>query len=258
EYTVPPALVSGSPNGDIEFEPSAASSTYNYELFFHVPFAVACALSKNRRFEEARQWFHYIFDPTDTSSDSSAARYWRFRPFHESPGLPIEDLIQRLADPSNHSPEKGEFQSLIAQWKDDPFKPHLVARMRLRSYMYAVVMKYLDNLIDWADQLFRRDTMESLNEATQLYVLADQILGRRPESLPHRTRPKVHSYTDLAAAHPDDLTNALVDAENLIPSVPGCGSSSCSPLQSLYFCVPNNPNLDAYYDRVESRLYKLR
>ena len=199
-------------------------------------------MSKNQRFEEARQWFHYIFDPTDTSSDPSPARYWRFRPFRESPGLPIEDLIQRLADPTDHSPEKLEFQSLIAQWKDDPFKPHLVARMRLRSYMYAVVMKYLDNLIDWAEQLFRRDTMESLNEATQLYVLASQILGRRPERLPHRTRPKIQSYTELAAAHPDDLTNALVDAENLIPrALTGSGPSSGPPLQSLYFCIPSNP-----------------
>lgn len=259
EYTVPPALVSASPNGDIAFSLTDATSTYNYELFFHVPFAVACALSKNRRFEEAREWFHYIFDPTDTSNDPSPARYWRFRPFRESAGLPIEDLIQRLADPADRSPEKLEFRSLIAQWKNDPFKPHLVARMRLRSYMYAVIMKYLDNLIDWADQLFRRDTMESLNEATQLYVLASQILGRRPESLPHRTRPKVKSYIELASALPDELTNALVDAENLISGVPpGGGAGAAQPLQSLYFCVPHNPNIDAYYDRVEGQLYKLR
>jgi hypothetical protein len=259
EYTVPPALVSASPNGDIAFSLTEPTSTYNYELFFHVPFAIACALSKNRRFEEAREWFHYIFDPTDTSSDPSPERYWRFRPFRESPGLPIEELIQRLAAPMDHSPEKLEFQSLIAQWKDDPFKPHLVARMRLRSYMYVVVMKYLDNLIDWADQLFRLDTMESLNEATQLYVLASQILGRRPERLPHRTRPKIHSYTELADAHPDDLTNALVDAENLLPGMPTGGGSIPGPtLQSLYFCVPHNPKLEAYYDRVEGQLYKLR
>jgi hypothetical protein len=259
DYNVPPRLVSGSPDGDIEFSPNSASSTYNFELFFHVPFAVACALSKNRRFEESREWFHYIFDPTDTSDDPSPARYWRFRPFREAAGLPIEELIQLLADPTNHSQEKVEFQTVIMQWKDDPFKPHLVARMRLRSYMYAVVMKYLDNLIDWADQLFRRDTMEALNEATQLYVLASQILGRRPESLPHRTRPKIKSYTELAAAHPDDLTNALVDAENLISGVPaGGGSTTGPPLPQLYFCVPNNPNLDAYYDRVGGQLYKLR
>ena len=39
-------------------------------------------------------------------------------------------------------------------------------------------MKYLDNLIAWGDSLFRQDTMETVNEATQLYVLAANILGR--------------------------------------------------------------------------------
>jgi hypothetical protein len=39
------------------------------------------------------------------------------------------------------------------------------------------VMKYLDNLIAWADNLFQQDTVESINEATELYVLAASILG---------------------------------------------------------------------------------
>lgn len=259
EYGVPAEVVSAYPDGDIEFGATDPSSTYNYELFFHVPFAVACALSKNRRFAEARQWFHYIFDPTDTSDDPAPSRYWRFRPFRESQDLPIGELVRRLADRTDQSSAKQEFQALIRQWKDDPFKPHLVARLRLRSYMYAVVMAYLDNLIDWADQLFRRDTMESLNEATQLYVLASQILGRRPESVPHRTRPTVHAYAELATLPPDDLSNALVEAENLVSGVSTGGSSSAgTPLQSLYFCVPNNPKIGSYYDRVEGQLYKLR
>ena len=38
-------------------------------------------------------------------------------------------------------------------------------------------MKYLDNLIAWGDHLFRQDTIETINEATQLYVLAANILG---------------------------------------------------------------------------------
>ncbi|GHO97434.1 hypothetical protein KSF_074820 [Reticulibacter mediterranei] len=259
EYQAVPTVVLANPDGDLEYSLYSASSTYNYELFFHVPFAIACSLSKNQRFEEARQWFHYIFDPTDDSTDESPARYWRFRPFRELPGLRLDELVQRLADPKDQSREKLEFQSIIAQWKDQPFKPHLVARMRLRSYMYAVVMKYLDNIIAWADQLFRHDTMESLNEATQLYILAAQILGRRPEGIPPRTRPVLKSFTELAASQPDDLTNALVEAENLIPNASsGSGSPAPGNLQSLYFCVPNNPKLDEYYDQVEDKLFKLR
>lgn len=39
------------------------------------------------------------------------------------------------------------------------------------------VMKYLENLIAWADNLFQQDTVESINEAAELYVLAASILG---------------------------------------------------------------------------------
>jgi len=66
----------------------------------------------------------------------------------------------------------------------NPFKPHVVARLRTVAYMKMVVMKYIDNLIAWGDQLFSHDTIESINEATQLYILAAQILGRRPEEIP--------------------------------------------------------------------------
>src|SRR6267154_2783727 len=44
-------------------------------------------------------------------------------------------------------------------------------------------MKYIDNLLDWGDSLFSQFTMESVNEATMLYVMAADILGPRPTEL---------------------------------------------------------------------------
>lgn len=260
EYPPSSQVVAKYPDGDLEFSPHSATAQYNWELFFHVPFSIACNLSKNQRFEEAQKWFHFLFDPTDNTNDPSPDRYWRFRPFREAgQGMRIDELVRCLADPSDHSHEKSDFQTLIAMWKEQPFQPHLVARMRIRSYMYTVVMKYLDNLIAWGDQFFRRETLEALNEATQLYILAAQILGRRPEGIPRRTRPVVKSFAELSVSQPDDLSNALVEAENLVPSSSTGGSASYpGALQTLYFCVPNNPNLLEYYDRVEDRLFKLR
>lgn len=246
------------PDGDLEFSSHSAASQYNWELFFHAPFSIACALSKNQRFEEARRWFHFIFDPTDDSADTSSKHFWQFRPFREAgQGLSVEELVRRLADSNDHTQEKSNFQTLIALWKNNPFQPHLVARMRIRAYMYTVVMKYIDNLVAWGDQLFRRDTLESLNEATQLYIVAAQILGRRPEGIPRRTRPVVKSFSELF--QPDDLSNALVEAENLVPRGATSGNiQTLGNLKTLYFCVPNNPKLLEYYDRVEDRLFKLR
>jgi hypothetical protein len=125
--------------------------------------------------------------------------------------------------------------------------------------MFSVVMKYLDNLIAWGDQLFRRDTRESLNEALQIYVLAAQILGRKPESVPRRTRPQTQSYSGIRGRL-DRLSNILVAAENVLaPSnSPGQVNTALSAMPSLLFCVPENPKIMEYYDKVADRLFKLR
>ena len=39
-------------------------------------------------------------------------------------------------------------------------EPPLIARYRPVAYQYVVVMKYIDNLIGWGDQVFQQDTIE--------------------------------------------------------------------------------------------------
>ena len=46
-------------------------------------------------------------------------------------------------------------------------------------------MKYLDNLIAWGDMLFMRDTIESINEASLLYMLGVRDFGDRPQKVPN-------------------------------------------------------------------------
>lgn len=50
--------------------------------------------------------------------------------------------------------------------------------------MKNVIMKYVENLLAWGDSLFRNFTRESVNEALQVYVIANHILGPRPEVVP--------------------------------------------------------------------------
>jgi hypothetical protein len=128
-------------------------------------------------------------------------------------------------------------------------------------------MKYLDNLIDWGDKLFRRDTIESINEATQCYVLAARILGARAErgSPPAVPDPEILTYASLRPKL-DAFSNPEV--ENLIvnplysvqPNGSGKnnGASSLFGLASLAFCIPPNDHLLAYWARVEDRLFKIR
>ena len=94
--------------------------------------------------------------------------------------------------------------------------------MRPEAYMKSIVMAYLDNLIAWGDQLFRQDTRESVNEATQLYLLASEILGERPKEIPaHEGTRKtingveVNTFNQLRGRL-DAFSNALVDLETII------------------------------------------
>ena len=65
----------------------------------------------------------------------------------------------------------------IADWRRNPFQPHFVAQHRTVAYQKVAVMKYIGHLIRYGDYLFTQDTMESVNQATQLYILAAEILA---------------------------------------------------------------------------------
>lgn len=86
------------------------------------------------------------------------------------------------------------------------------------------MLKNLDNLIAWGDYLFRQDSMESINEATKLYVLAAEILGPRPKRVPPQARPAFESFNELESEF-DKFSNALVQVENLVPPLPGTDSN---------------------------------
>jgi len=244
----------------VDFSPYGAFSIYNWETFFHIPFMIACKLSQNQRFEEAMRWFHFIFDPTNTQSLGVPQKYWITKPFFEQNR---EDYRRQRIENLLENIDKNIDQ--VRAWKNNPFKPHLIARYRPVAYQKAVVMKYIDNLIAWGDQLFRRDTMESINEATLLYVLAYELLGPRPVRTLN-PRHQDFSFNELTAQGDlDPFGNKKVEVlmENLIP-IPGLVTRTderSEPLPNLdifYFCIPNNDNLFQYWNKVEDRLFKIR
>lgn len=202
------------PVDEIDFSDRGAYSIYNWELFFHIPMLIADKLSLNQQFEEAQQWYHYIFDPTSTSSDYNIPqRFWKFKPFVEiydqaEDGTPAS--IQQLMKLLNEGDEDLEAQ--VDAWRDDPFNPHLIARMRITAYQKNVVMKYLDNLLNWADLLFKQDTMETTNEAAQIYMLAWYILGDKPR-LVDKAETEAKTYCELKNEGIDDFSNAMVELE---------------------------------------------
>jgi Tc toxin complex TcA C-terminal TcB-binding domain/ABC toxin N-terminal region/Neuraminidase-like domain/Carboxypeptidase regulatory-like domain/Putative peptidoglycan binding domain/Salmonella virulence plasmid 28.1kDa A protein len=259
------------PREDVDFSPAGAYSAYNWELFFHVPLFIANTLSRNQSFEEARDWYHFIFNPlgvaTTTPGGSPMSKYWITKPFFQTKDAQylqqrIDSLLRLLAgDPTapGYPQMIGDIQQAVLDWRTHPFEPHRIASYRTVAYQKTVVMKYVENLVAWGDQLFRQDTMESINEAAQLYVMAAEILGPKPKTVPPQAMPVEQTYNELEFEI-DDFANSRVQVENLIPRLPGNGNSGANqpPLPMLYFCIPTNEQMLAQWDTVADRLYKIR
>lgn len=268
----------GLPVHDLDFDyQSGAYAVYNWEVFYHAPYTIALHLSKNGRYAEAQRWFHYIFDPTDNSvpkpgttansnPELGLKRFWKVKPFKIDEVEHIQDVLFNVAT-GDDPVARDETVRAIGAWRDNPFRPHLVARTRPSAYMYATAMAYLDNLIAWGDSLFRQDTRESINEAMQIYVLAANILGPRPQPIPKRGSNKKQTYASLKK-NLDEFGNAAVKLEaeigfDLFPPPEAANLNPESAVlesigRSLYFCVPSNEKLKGYWDTVGDRLFKIR
>lgn len=270
----PRAVAQPYPTDNVDFTYSGAYSQYNWELFYHAPMLLASQLSQNQQFEDAQNWLHYIFDPTSLypvpppgAASSFPYGYWKVKPFYEqTTDYSITQLLTLLdSSAPGHQDAIQNFQQQVSVSMSDPFAPFAIARLRTTAFQKAAVMAYLNNLITWADNLFTQDTRETINEATQLYILADQLLGPRPQEV-QRAGSAPLAYKDLAAKFVSgDLSDPLVQLENalpvtsgqLVPQVPLPYAPSPMP-SALYFCVPPNPQLLSYWDTVADRLYKIR
>jgi len=262
-------VVAPFPEENIDVSDNGPFSVYNWELFFHAPLIIAVHLSQNQRFAEAQRWFHFIFDPTSTDvTPDPAQRFWKFLRFREETKAEfIQEMLKELSNPVETDLKK-RLEKSIQQWRDNPFQPFVIARGRYLAFQLNVIMKYLDNLLAWGDNLFRQDTIETLNEATQIYVLAANILGPKPQKVPPRGKITPKTYAQLKAAGIDKFGNALVDMENDFPfnvsptTTKNAQEEGVSAVfgigRSLYFCIPENDMLLSYWDQVADRLFKIR
>ncbi len=205
-------VVDRSNRGTLDFK--GPYGTYFREIYFHIPAILANHLNSQGQFASAQRWYHYIFDPTATemiqvpatASSLERERLLRDRVWRclELRGLDPTTIRAALTDPA-----------ALEKYRRDPFNPHAIARLRITAYQKGIVMRYVDNLLDWADHLFTQFTMESVNEAAMLYLTASDILGARPAELGpcSETTEMPRTYESIAArtATDDDL---LVELES--------------------------------------------
>jgi hypothetical protein len=60
---------------------------------------------------------------------------------------------------------------------EDPFNPYALADLHREIYRVSLTLGKTENLLDWADTLFTRDTTEAVNRARSLYRLAAETIA---------------------------------------------------------------------------------
>lgn len=261
-YHPNPQEVISVPPSKLEFK--GPNKIYNWELFFHIPCLIADGLGQNRKFEQAVRWYHYIFNPYSDPelSNPDADVTWQFKPFR---GEPQEQLLTYLNDPED-----------IEIWRIDPFSPHALARVRPFTYQKSILLSYIENLLEWADQDFTRDTQESINRARIRYFLAEQLL-----ELPElgQTIPCEHeewTLLEMNTASVDTASGIEGDAEDFVGGIPQtfcCVPSEwLDPIETIIDpysleamlvnlqvgCIPENPIFESHWRHIESNLRKIR
>ncbi|VWB16435.1 hypothetical protein BLA23254_00616 [Burkholderia lata] len=247
----PPAYLAGD---TIDYK--GPYGLYFWEMFLYCPWLIANQLRANQRYPEARSWLEYIFNPTvpinsDPTVKDQSTRFWRLIAFRT---FDVESLKSILTDTAQ-----------IRAYNNYPFQPHVIARLRGSAYQKAIVMRYIDILLEWGDFEFTKDSWESITQATLLYVLARDILGPRPVDVGACTQQPPSTFNQIQAKYGTDIPQFLIDMENVAPptskgAVQLNQADRYVPVNELdaYFCAPENSALMKYWDLVEDRLYKIR
>ena len=267
------------PEQGLDFD--GPNGIYFQELYFHIPFTLAKHYNNNNKYQEADYWFKKLFDPTiEFDTDQ---KYWQYTPFRTDIVEQMKSILQNTA--------------ALSKYHENPFNPHAIARLRTGAYPKAIIMNYIDNLLDWGDSLFSQDTYESINEAMMLYITAHQLLGERPRSVAvcetaneDKTFKQIEEFLNASdeilieiesvisenkvisnskskfSLDKEVSDNHLQNKYNFTDKIQGNKSkgpiyNDVTLIQSFtqeLFCIPWNENLLGYWDLVENRMYKIR
>ncbi|WP_338910472.1 neuraminidase-like domain-containing protein [Mycetohabitans rhizoxinica] len=208
---------------------------YFWELFFHIPHAIAWRLHAEFDYVGAQEWLHYIFNPLARIKPTKPASppYWSVRALMEQ------------------SPITYEFEGLT--------DPDAICYSNPVHYRKAIFMFYVRNLMAYGDQLYRGLTRDSLNEAKLSYVQAMSLLGPKPDNrMVDRWTPCLlgdaaqyveNTFAEFETAAPlgQSYSRAIVN-----------GLPWLSLLDAPWVRLPINTELLTLWDDLQLRMHNLR
>jgi CheY-like chemotaxis protein len=247
----------------VPFRPDAPCAEYDWELFCHIPVATARRLADEGAFDQAVEWLQCVLDLRRRRAGDPGA-CWVAKVLREDAEACLA-IAQGVASKGGIADALASARAQIDAYLTAPFTPHAIAAYRVSAHRWFVALQYVAVLLDWGDALFRQFTRESLAEALGLYEQAADVLGARPDVVvTSATENGAKSYGSLREDL-DSLGDALLP-EGMFEGLPvtssggstGAADVATAWMASNYFCVPLNPALAAYWDRVGDRLFKLR
>ncbi|MDR0773678.1 MAG: hypothetical protein LBE46_05200 [Wolbachia pipientis] len=211
---------------------------YLWEIFFHIPTLIAYLFNQEQKFAEARKWYQYIFNPTKEGCSA-----WQF--------IPFKAKCENSDNPDEECNAEGSL---------DPYME--AEKKKKNSFEKYVIVSYVDNLIDWGDMLFSKNSWEGINQATMLYIRAWSLLGNKPEK---KKKPSIETQNICELSNGKYTTICQVEAAIPRSTRKNTRSRSGAAARVLdttvycnYFCTPENKEFIDLWERIEDRLYKIR
>jgi Tc toxin complex TcA C-terminal TcB-binding domain/Neuraminidase-like domain len=250
----------------VDFDLASPNGNYHWELFFFVGALTQKLLREHNQLDMALKIISYIYDPLLPVSNPLDA--WRFQGLRDVNPLRLEDMLANLALPPG-DPARKNVEAQIEIMRRYPFQPHRIARLRPIAYKMWVAAEAVALFTELGDRGLRRFTPESVNQSFQYYLLADAVLGPKPQTMRARVAMAPRSYAELRGKL-DDLSNVLLTAETKLSGATAASAPGQAPLPTPaaagivhraaigYFGIPPNKKLLALWDTVADRLDKVR
>lgn len=254
----------------VELDFSGGMGRYYWEIFFHIPFYIATRLTDEEKFESARTWFHYIFDPNDSMHQMKNSHYSNtmiscaLRSLHNRVRLPTKGF--RFPPFCRISPNVAYLglldKDLINVYHNQIFQPHTLAELRPVVYMKAIVMQYIKNLIAQGDSLFKDNQREAIEEARLYYTVAEQLLGPKPVLLGEKPNTPPMAMKDFIAGrfiyNPQVISIfEYLENKNLFQIEHAAIEEKLMDFNP-YFGIPENQEFIEYWNIISDRLFKIR
>lgn len=250
--------VSGLQQSTTPLDFNSSSAIYYWELFYYVPMMCFRRLLQERKFEEARIWINYVWNPNGYIVNGEISPWtWNCRPLEETTSWNANPL--------------------------DTIDPDAVAQHDPTHYKVATFINFIEFLIARGDDKFRLLERDAFAEAKMWYVYALSLMGNEPSDYgtANWDIPTLSSaastttrttYQEMLAEiepiifplaneeHDDDSNGAKVVEVDTDSSVPDMSKSQPRTANSLtgLFLPEYNPALTQMWATLRLRLYNLR